>query len=166
MLRHATTWFACLAVALTTVTVDNNAEAFHHHRRGYAYGGYYGGGYGGGYGGACCGTTAAYAPSYSYGAVSYQQPITYQQPMAYQQPAYQQPMAYQQTGWSGDACSVQPAGHQTMGYAPQGGYGVQGTYQSGQAPPPPPAESDNAPPRTFNQAPQPAPPQPRDDNNE
>jgi hypothetical protein len=161
MLRHATTWFACLAVGLTTFVIDTDAEAGWRRaaRRGYGYGGYYGGnyyggGYGGGYGSGCCGT-AQWAPAIQSGGCC--------------GTAYAAPAMYQQTAWqsTGGACSVQPAGYQTTNgtYNQTSGYAPQGTYQSGHNPPPPPVESDSAPPRTFNQAPEPAPPQPENDDN-
>ncbi|MDZ4689395.1 MAG: hypothetical protein SH850_30330 [Planctomycetaceae bacterium] len=148
MLRQGTTWLACIAVGLVSLTVapDDADASWRRARRwgnnGYNQGGYYqnAGGYNGRQnGGACCGAV--------------QQTATYQQPI-YQQATYQP---------AGNACSVQQSGYQTnhtSGYAPQGQVHQPGQYHQGgiqtgtRQPPPPPVESDDAP-RTFQEAPEP-----------
>ncbi|HUQ72489.1 MAG TPA: hypothetical protein VM165_23375 [Planctomycetaceae bacterium] len=156
MLRQGTTWLACIAVGLVSLTVaPDNADAAAWRRaarRGGCNNGY---AYNNGWqnGGACCGTVQPIQQTACCGAV--------------QQPAYQQ-ATYQPAG---GACSVQQSGYQTFnhtsGYAPQGQVYQQGQiHHQGQIqhggiqtdanrqPPPPPSESDEAP-RTFDKAPEP-----------
>jgi len=146
MLRQGTTWLACIAMGLVSLTVaPDDADAGWRRARRL------------GYNNGCCQTAGVYNSGWQNsgaccGAV--QQTAFYQQPI-YQQATYQP---------AGDACSVQQSGYQTYnhtsGYAPQGQIQQQGYHQGGvqtgtnRQPPPPPAESDDAP-RTFDEAPQP-----------